>query len=135
MNWTTRQEEILRERCYEGAEAVSDAIWRECGVRRSPHSIEMHASRIHVSLRKMGVCPECGSLGAYINRNTGMCPLCTERMHVEEEKVFNELLEAERMRSEDSPEVQELRREYARLRQANSRLCRKYRLQGKRGRK
>lgn len=135
MNWTTRQEEILRERCYEGAEAVSDAIFEECGVRRSPHSIEMHASRIHVSLRRLYACPECGNLGATLNRNTGMCPLCTERMHVDEEQVFNDLLEAERAYSEDSPEVQELRRKYAALRQANSRLCRKYRLQGKRGRK
>ena len=31
--WTVRQESIIRERCHEGAEAVHDAIERECGVR------------------------------------------------------------------------------------------------------
>jgi len=54
---------------------------------------------------------------------------------VEEERTFNALLEAERAAVEECPELEELRREYAALRQRNSRLCRKYRLQGKRGRK
>ena len=134
--WTTRQEEILRERCYEGAEAVSDAIYAECGIRRSPHSIETHASRIHVSLRRLETCPECGRVAQQLNRKSGMCAPCTEAMHVDEELVFNELLMAEcRQTDENCEEVQRLRREYARLRQAKSRLCRKYRLQGKRGRK
>lgn len=135
MAWTTKQEEIMRERCYHGAKAVQEAIQRECGVWHSVHAIEMHASRIHVSLRRLSECPECGVVGATLNRQTGMCPLCTARQHVEEERTFNALLEAERAAVEECPELEELRREYAALRQRNSRLCRKYRLQGKRGRK
>lgn len=134
--WTTRQEEILRERCYEGAKAVSDAIYAEYGIRRSPHSIEMHASRIHVSLRHLETCPECGRVAQKLSRKSGMCAFCTEFMHVNEEQLFNELLVEESKQTDgNSEEVQRLQREYARLRQANSRLCRKYRLQGKRGRK
>ena len=81
-------------------------------------------------------CPECGRVAQQLNRKSGMCAPCTEAMHVDEELVFNELLMAECRQTDDNcEEVQRLRREYARLRQANSRLCRKYRLQGKRGRK
>ena len=136
MDWTTRQEDILRELCYEGAEAVQKAILRECGTWHSVHAIEMHASRIHVSLRRLETCPECGRVAQRLSRKSGMCAFCTEFMHVNEEELFNELLmEESKQTDENSEEVQRLQREYARLRQANSRLCRKYRLKGKRGRK
>lgn len=131
--WTCRQEEVMREYCYLGAVGVRDAIWRECGVRRSVRSVEAHASRIHVSLKVRPRCPECGTIGVRIVRTTGMCPLCTERMHVEEERAYNELLEAEAAAVE-GPELEAVKREYARLRQANSRLRRRYGLPGKRER-
>lgn len=132
--WTVRQEEVLRENAYRGAEAAALAIFAECGVRRSAHAVEMHASRIHVSLRKLETCPECGAAGVRLMRVSGMCQLCTERQHVAEERAFAELLAAEAAGCEAGPELEAARREYARLRQANSRMRRRYGLAGKRGR-
>ena len=132
--WTTGHEDVLRELCWQGAEAVSKEIERRYGVYHSPHACEMHASRIHVSLRKLSVCPDCGAVGVHLNRQTGLCPLCTERQHVAEEQAFNELLEAERDKAENSPEIEELRRKYAALRQRNARLRKRYGLPGKKER-
>lgn len=134
MIWTCRQEEILRELCYKGAAAVRDAIEKECGVRHSVRAVEMHASRIKVSLRVRSECPECRAVGVKLNRQSGLCPRCTEEQHVAEEKAFNELLLLEAQGCEEGPEIEAARKEYARLRQANSRLMRKYGLKGKRER-
>lgn len=80
MMWTTRQEEIVREQCHRGSLAVRDAIERECGVRRTVRAVEAHASRMHVSLKVRSECPQCGAIGVRLNRQTGMCPLCTEEL-------------------------------------------------------
>lgn len=129
--WTIRQEEVMREHCYRGAAAVQEALLRECGVHRSVRAIEMHASRIHMSLRVRPQCPECGVIGTRLNRQSGMCVRCTELMHVEEERAFNELLEAEAAEVTKPEEIERLQREYTALRQRNSRLCRKHGLKPK----
>ncbi len=116
MFWTVKQEEVMRENCYRGAAAVQEALLRECGVRRTIRAIEAHASRIHMSLRVREQCPECGTIGVRLNRQSGMCAYCTELMHVEEERAFNELLEAEAVGCTDSAEIERLQREYAALR-------------------
>ena len=132
--WTVRQESIIRERCHEGAEAVRDAIERECGVSHSVRAVEMHACRMHVSLRVRATCPECGAIGVRINRQSGMCPLCTELGHVAEEEAYNELLQLEAEGREEGPELERAKRKYAQLRQKNSRLAREHGLPGKRER-
>ena len=132
--WTSKQEGIIRERCYEGAEAVRDAIERECGVSHSVRAVEMHASRMKVSLKVMGVCPECGAVGVRINRQSGMCRKCTALGHVAEEEAFNELLRLEAEGCDGGPEVERAERKYAQLRQKNSRLAREHGLPGKRER-
>lgn len=132
--WTVKQEALIREHCHEGVRAVQDAIERECGVKRTVRAIEAHASRIRVSLKVKRVCPECGAIGVHINRQSGMCPLCTERGHVAEEEAYNELLQLEAAECEEGPELEEARRKYAQLRQANSRLSREYGLKHKRER-
>lgn len=131
MFWTVKQEEVMREHCFRGAAAVQAALLQECGVVRSIRAIEMHASRLHMSLRVRTQCPECGVIGVRLNRQSGMCAKCTEIMHVEEERAFNELLEAEAAEAQDSEEIERLRREYTTLRQRNSRLCRKHGLKSK----
>lgn len=131
MIWTTEQEATLREFCHLGAEGAAEAIYRRHGVRRSAEATAMHASRIHVSLARRTTCPDCGCTVTQLNRQTGVCKRCTELRHVEEERAFNDLLEAERAFAEDAPEIAEAKREYDRLRQRNSRLCRKYGLKGK----
>lgn len=73
--------------------------------------MEMHASRIHCSLAVKAMCPWCGAVGVKINRQTGMCPLCTERYHLEQERAFNEQLERERAACEESDELAGVRRE------------------------
>lgn len=134
MRWTTRQEEVLRAWGHYGVEAVQRALVRECGARHSLRAIEMHASRIHVSLRVRQVCPECGAVGVRLQRVSGLCARCTELLHVEEERAFGELLELEAAGCDEGPEIEEARREWARLRQKNSRLARAHGLKGKRGR-
>ena len=124
----------MRELAHLGAAAVQAAIERECGVRHTVRAIEAHASRIHVSLRVQTVCPECGAVGVPLQRVSGMCPLCTERAHVEEERAFCELLEIEARGCTEGTELEAARREYARLRQKGSRLARKHGLKGKRER-
>ena len=133
-SWTVKQEALIREHCHEGVYAVRDAIERECGVKRTIRAIEAHASRIHVSLKVKRVCPECGAIGVHINRQSGMCPICTERGHIAEEQAYNELLQLEAARCESGPELEEAKRKYAQLRQANSRLSREHGLPGKRKR-
>ena len=90
--WTTREIEIMREHGHEGVKAVQAAIRRECKTFRTIRSIESQASRCHVSLRVQTVCPECGLVGVRLNRQSGMCRRCTEKMHFAEEIAFNEVL-------------------------------------------
>lgn len=132
--WTTGQEELLRELGHRGVEAVQAEMRRRFGVERSRRSIEVHASRIRVSLRRLEVCPGCGAVGVHLNRQSGMCARCTLEMHVAEEAAFNEILELEARGCEEGPEIEAARREWARLRQRNSRLCREHGLRGKRER-
>ena len=132
--WTTRQDSILRELGHLGAEAVAAAILRECGVTRSVHAIEHRASRIHVSLAVRPVCPECGVVGLRLNRQSGLCPRCTELMHLNEEIAFNEILQEEREAATDPAEIANIRRERDKMRQRNSRLARKYGLPSRRER-
>jgi hypothetical protein len=132
--WTTRQDAILRELSYLGVGAVRDALKRECGVERSIRAIEIRASRIHVSLAVRPVCPDCGVVGVRLNRQSGLCPRCTELMHLEEERAFNELLQAEQEAATDAAEIAVIRRERDKMRQRNSRYARKHGLKTRRER-
>lgn len=132
--WTTKQDSILRELSYLGAGAVREALKQECGVDRSIRAIEIRASRIHVSLAVRPVCPECGVVGLRLNRQSGLCPRCTELMHLNEEIAFNEILQEEREAASDEKEIAGIRRERDKMRQRNSRLCRKYGLPTRRER-
>ena len=132
--WTTRQEEIVREFGHYGVARVQRELLRQCGVSRSVRSIESKASRIHVSLRVQQVCPECGLVGVRLNRQSGMCVRCTELMHLNEEIAFNELLAAEREELASDDDVAAIRRERDRIRQQNSRICRKFSLKSRRHR-
>ena len=133
--WTTREIEVMRERGYLGAAAVQRAILAECGTERSIRSIESQASRCHVSLKFQHVCPDCGVVGIRLNRQTGLCPACTERMHLAEEVAFNEILRREAEEKAGDAEVTAIRRERDRMRKRNSRLCRKHGLKTRRERR
>jgi len=132
--WTTKQDSILREVSHLGAGAVRGALKRECGVERSIRAIEVRASRIHASLAVRPVCPDCGVVGVRLNRQSGLCPRCTELMHLNEEIAFNEILQEEREAATDEAEIAGIRRERDKMRQRNSRLCRKYGLPTRRER-
>ena len=132
--WTTKQDSIIRELGHLGADAVRKAIERECGVSRSARSIENRASRIHASLKVRQVCPECGVVGLRLNRQSGLCPKCTEIQHLNEEIAFNEILQAEREAATNEADIAGIRRERDKMRQRNSRLCRKYGLPTRRDR-
>lgn len=125
----------MRANGHLGVEAVHDALIRECGTDRSARSIESQASRCHVSLRVQQVCPECGVVGVRLNRQSGLCSMCTEIMHLNEEMAFNEILQREREEKADEAEAAAIRRERDRMWQRNSRLCRKYGFKSRRDRK
>lgn len=133
--WTEEQDDVLREVSYRGAEFAAAEIERRCGVRHTARAVQMRASRIHCSLALRTVCPGCGAVGVNLNRQTGLCRRCTEEYHLECERAFAELLEAERAAAEGGPEVDAARRERDRLRQRNSRMCRKYGLKSRRERR
>ena len=132
--WTEEQDDVLREVSFRGAAFAAAEIERRCGARHSVRAVEMRASRIHCSLMVRTVCPECGAVGVSINRQTRMCPRCTEWFHLEQERAFAEQLERERLEAEGGAEVERLRRERDALRQQNSRTCRKYGLPTRRQR-
>lgn len=102
---------------------------------RTIRSIESQASRYHVSLKVRHVCSECGVVGVRLNRQSGLCPACTERMHLAEEIAFNEVLQREREEKASEAEAEEIARERAAMRKRNSRLCSKYGLKTRRERK
>ena len=94
--------------------------------RHTVRSIESQASRCHVSLRVQQVYPECGVVGVRLNRQSGMCTNCTELMHLNEEIAFNEILQAKCEEAADKEAIAGNRRERDKMRQRDSRLCRKY---------
>lgn len=116
MRWTEEQDDVLREVSFHGAAFAAAEIARRCGVAYTVRAVEMRASRIHCSLAVQTVRPECGRVGLTLNRQTGLCPLCTERYHLEQERAFNEQLERERAEVEASGELEAARRERDRLR-------------------
>lgn len=117
---------MIRELGHRGVVAVHDALLERYGMDYSLHAIEIQASRIHASLRVQAVCPECGAVGVRINRQTGLCAACSEKLRLAEAVAFNDVLMGEAEELVSDAEVEELRRENAAMRQRNSRLCRKY---------
>ncbi len=69
-----------------------------------------------------------------LNRQRGMCPKYTKLVHLNEEIAFNEILQAEREEAADEEAIAGIRRERDKMRQRNSRLCRKYGLKTRRQR-
>ena len=83
---------------------------------------------------KAKACFEGSVVGLRLNRQSGLCPRCTELMHLNEEIAFNEILQAEREAASDEEAIAGIRRERDKMRQRNSRLVRKYGLKGRRER-
>lgn len=134
MRWTEEQDDVLREVSFRGAAFAAAEIERRCGVAHSVRAVEMRASRIHCSLAVRTVCPSCGAVGVNLNRQTGLCRRCTEEYHLAQERAFSEQLERERAEAEDAAEIDDVRRERDRIRQRNSRTCRRYGLKSRRDR-
>lgn len=129
--WTTKQDEALRECAHEGVAAVRAMLYARFGIERSEHAIKMYASRQDISLRRQTRCPACGAPGVRLNRQSGLCRACSLEQNIERERIYSEMLEAERVAAEESPRVEVLEREYAKLRQRNARYRRKYGLKTK----
>lgn len=124
MEWTDEQDDVVRELSFLGSKAVAAEIFRRFGVAHSARAVEVRASRIGCSLAVQTVCPACGAVGLKINRQTRLCPRCTARLRVEQDRAFREQLERER--AEAMAEAERLGREHDRLRKANNRLCKQY---------
>ena len=101
MRWTDEQDAVIRELGHKGVDAVRRELVRRCHALHTVYAIKRRAVRIHASLRKRTVCPECGAIGVHINRQSKMCIRCTELLRLEEAKAFEELLEQERRGAEE----------------------------------
>lgn len=128
------QDDVLREVNFRGAVFAAEETFRRCGARHTVRAVEMRASRIHCSLMVQTVCPECGAVGVRINRQTKMCPRCTERYYLDQERAFRDQLERERREADEGAEVERLHWEREAIRRQNMRTCRKYRLKSRRQR-
>ncbi len=135
MRWTDEQDAVIRELGHKGVDAVRRELVRRCHALHTVYAIKRRAVRIHASLRKRTVCPECGAIGVHINRQSKMCIRCTELLRLEEAKAFEDLLEQERREAEEGEEIEQIRRERAKIRQRNARTCKRYGLPTKSQRK
>jgi hypothetical protein len=121
MMWTEEQDDVILELGHLGAWAVTEEIWRRFGIRRTVHAVEMRASRLHASLAQRSVCPRCGAVGVRLNKATGFCPLCAEKVFLERARAQGERLEAERAAAEDPKRLAEVRRAWDAQRSQNYR--------------
>ena len=133
--WTTEEEDVLQAYAHLGAEGVSAALLRECGTRRSARAVQQYAHRIGVSLRKLGTCPECGTVGVKLNYRNGLCESCAAERRLRENVAMSDILLREREAASDPARIEEVMREDDAKRQDNARLCRRFGLLGKRKRK
>lgn len=124
--WTKEQDEVLIENANKGAEYIASAINKKFGLHRTAHAVRNHASRLGISLMQFSICPECGRVGYPLNRLTGLCPICSTEARTEQHKQFQKVLRMEVRRIEDDPDYKRAVREGNRVRQQNSRICKKY---------
>lgn len=104
--WTTHEITYLRQHRSEGSDAIAEALGR------SRYSIQVMASRIGVSLGRLGpgdVCPICQTYTIALNSAAakhGMCVCCYERRkadirrQAEAEKRCKQLYEKEKKRAQ-----------------------------------
>lgn len=104
--WTTHEITYLRQHRSEGSDAIAEALGR------SRYSIQVMASRLGVSLGRLGpgdVCPICQTYTIALNSAAakhGMCVCCYERRkadirrQAEAEKRCKKLYEKEKKRAQ-----------------------------------
>lgn len=124
--WSDEQDEILRTCGSLGVEYCVREIHRQCGVIRSAEATKRHASRIGASLLVYTICPRCGKPVKQANKQTGLCRVCNERERTERQEAFNTTIRREIRELNDEREYQDAKRNHARIRKENSRLCRAY---------
>ena len=100
--WTTGEDEILAANANKGAEAVCEEL-RRLGYLRSASAVVNRASEMGVSLIRYDTCPECGRpiKSRSLNRVTGLCCLCSQRILASESKKRREAAEEGRYSEED----------------------------------
>lgn len=132
MHWTEEQDEILYTYGNLGVEELRRLLHSRCGVIRSEDAIKRHAYRIGASLIRYEVCVNCGRRVQKLKPDN-LCTTChtrrlTERQHQRNAKLMQELRE----REEQTNEYKAAQRAYNAAKKANSRLCKKHDLSGKR---
>lgn len=111
---------------YLGADGVRRKLKEECGVDRSRDSIKMYASRNNISLRMQTRCRGCGAPNVRLNKLTGLCRRCNLERNIEQQKIYGEILEEERVAAEEADDLDDMQRAYDKMRQRNSRFKRKH---------
>lgn len=123
--WSRQQDDVLWEHGHEGAERCAAIIWHRYGVARTPEAVKRHAYRIGAPMWRYEICPECGGKVDHLGPD-GLCAVCRKRSLAERKRRERDALLAE-IRANQSPgALGKAEREYAKERQALSRLRRKY---------
>lgn len=118
--WTTAQDDLLRELGSRGVDECRLELWRRFGVHRSNDAIAKRASRIGVSLASHEVCPGCGRT-TYRLRQTGLCDLCHERSFLTPSEQRAQVMREAFLDEEDMRAIEDARRARARERKRRSR--------------
>ncbi len=96
LRWRPWEIEYLHAHAHEGAKRISDRL------NRSPHSVEVQASRYGLTLRKRWFCPQCGKqVYSPLSPVTGWCRECSireskDKAAIKNREVNKELREEER---------------------------------------
>ena len=117
MPWTTKQDRVLLEFSHLGVTECQRRL-KELGYTRSIGSIQSRAQRLGVSLSRQMICPLCDHMGpAEDFTKAGICRVCNTYRLIERNRREGE-------RNAFAADVERAGREYARVRQANSRANR-----------
>lgn len=84
--WTADEERFLMQNGNRGAEWCRKEIAKRFHTKRTRRAVEIHASKLGVSLRKFRAveCPECHLEYTRLVPSTGMCRECTARANIEQ---------------------------------------------------
>lgn len=127
--WTTGQDRLLFDEGHKGVVEVQRQLESKFGVKRTQQAIQRRASRIGASLSKYEICPSCGMRIDHLVRGTGLCPVCSERYHIEEHRRYSAYLTSQVKKSE---EYRRAKREHNTIRRENERIAQRYNLPSKR---
>lgn len=115
--WTAEEERLLMQNGNRGADWCRREISKRFRIKRTRRAVEVHASKLGVSLRKFRAyeCPECHLEFSRLIPATGMCRECTARANLEQLELRKQRIQRNDVDSKRE-EVERVRRKANALR-------------------